>query len=166
MFEKLLLKLIGARPSAIGLPLPSVEDAEPLEAIDDAAIRQQSAYDESRRIEKERIRQILASEETQGRTRQAVHLATSTDLTPEVVIAILAVSGREVTNGAPKDSGQPTAKEQATARHNDFFERHQKDNPELWNAQPPLSVAETVSRIAQNYALATGDPKIPAGLKQ
>jgi hypothetical protein len=165
MIEKLLLKLIGARPSPSVVPLP-IDDDEPLEAVHDAAIRQQAAYDESRRIEKERIRQILASEETQGRTRQAVHLATSTDLAPEVVIAILAVSGHEVTNDAPKDSGQPTAKEQAAARHNDFFERHQRENPDLWSAQPPLSTADTILRIKHNYAAVTGEPEITAGLKQ
>jgi hypothetical protein len=155
MFEKLLMKVIGSQPMPVAFPSIA---AEPIEVIDDAATRQQATYDESRRIEKERIRQILASEETQGRTRQAVHLATSTDLAPEVVISILAVSGREVTDDAPKDSGQPTSKELNAAHCADFFTRHKSENPELWNPQPPLSVPETVARMTHAYAAATGQP--------
>jgi hypothetical protein len=103
------------------------------------------------RQEKERIRLILESDEARGRMPQAVVLATTTDLSPEVIKGILAASGREDTR-APKDAGKPAAE------NADFFAQHRAANPELWAARQPTSAADTISRMQAAYAHASGQP--------
>jgi hypothetical protein len=140
MFKKLLMKVIGSQPSPAGMlpPLLPLADDEQLEAVtDDQEAIKQEAVQQVR----DRFRSIVSCEEAQGRTRLALHLATETELSPEASKAVLAAADREITD-APKDS--------------DFFTRHKSENPELWNPQPPLSVAETISRMTHNYAAVTG----------
>jgi len=100
---------------------------------------------EEGRKEKERLRAILTCKESTGREKLAQYLAVSTELTPSEAQAVLSASPHAVT---PKESGKATA--------NNFFEQHRADNPDLWNAQPPLSVAETIARMTHAYAVATG----------
>jgi thioredoxin-like negative regulator of GroEL len=121
-------------------PLP-LADGEQLEAVTD---NQEAIKQEAVQQVRARFKLIVTSSEAQGRSRLALYLATDTDLSPEAARAILAATDREVTD-APKD--KPTA---------NFFEQHRADNPDLWNLQPPLSVAETIARMTRNYAAVTG----------
>jgi hypothetical protein len=153
MFEKLLLKIIGTQPSPAALLSFA---AEPIEVIDDPVkLAIETTDAEERRQEKERLRAIINSSEAQGRSRLALYLATETELSPEASKAILAAADREVTD-APTAPGKLTPKEVNAAQCANFFEQHRAENPELWNPQPPLSVAETISRMTHNYAAVTG----------
>jgi len=133
-------------------PLPLADD-EPLEAVTDS---QESIKQAAAQHVRDRFRSIVSCDEAQGRSRLAVYLATSTDLTPEAAKSILAVADRETAADAPKNSGKPTAKELNASQCANFFEQHRAENPELWNPQQPLSVAETISRITHNYAAVAG----------
>jgi hypothetical protein len=139
--NKFLRHLIAMATPA---PVPIIEALSADEIETTEATNATDAAEEGRK-EKERLRAILNCQESVGREKLAQYLAVSTELTPSEAQAVLSASPHAVT---PKESGKATA--------NNFFEQHRAENPELWNPQPPLSVAETIDRMNRNYAAATG----------
>jgi len=147
MFLSTLQKIINAGliyPSRAFLIAPSASHAIE-ETSAEQPVEAEATYAAERALEKQRIRAIMTCAAASGREKLAQYLAVNTELTQSEAQAVLSASPRAV---APKESGKATA--------NNFFEQHRAENPELWNPQPPLSVAETIARMTHAYAVATG----------
>jgi hypothetical protein len=151
---KFLSRVLGPPRPAVGMLSPTVVDAIQPAAVEDSATgeRAQPTAAEAAAQEKKRLTAILNSDAAQGKEKLAQTLALTTDLPTADAIAILAAYPCEVAARSPIASEQGVA-----VQNSDFFARHMQMHPELWNGQPPMSADDTISRISQNYAAATGE---------
>jgi hypothetical protein len=157
VLEKLLVKLIGPRPSAGVLPPLPIDDSL-TEAAPETSQQAQPA--EAAMLEKQRLKDILTCAEASGRERLAQVLALTTELPAAEARAILANFPCESSGHAPQDLPQESVKDgrqrQLAADFTEAFRKAEFATPE-----PSMSPAGVIERMQRAYATATGLDVLP-----